>query len=235
MLPGILLFAAAVAPITTSWSVPPVPDPDLATMRGGIMLPNGLNIAIGIDIQTRINGVLALHTVYSSEAPTNAIRVYTDGTNSPSTAPGSTEVATGGTLNASVDAARSPTGTTVVPATSSQPTTINVVSGPTSTWLDGTGQTNVPVVANGPGIAASSGTISLTEDAQGAQVTLSTPTIEIQHLVGQATGAVVSNTANNRTIDTVSSINVNLIGVPAGLLGNALMVNRIAADAASRR
>ena len=235
MLPAILLLAGVLAPSANSWGVSPVPDRELATMRGGILLPNGLNIAIGIDIQTRIDGVLALHTIYSSEAPAKGIQVYTDGTNSPSTAPGSTVVTTGGTLNASVDASRSPAGTTVIPATSSQPTTINVVSGPTSTWLNGAGQNNVPVVANGPAIAATSGTISLTEDAQGARVTLSTPTIEVQHLVGQATGAVISNTANDRTIDTVSSINVNLVGVPAGLLGSALMINRIAVDAASRR
>lgn len=235
MLPVVLLLTVAVVPPPISWGVSPVPDRELATMRGGILLPNGLNIAIGIDIQTRINGVLALHTVYSSEAPAKGVQVYTDGRDSPSTATGSTVVTTGGTQNASVDASRSPAGTTVIPATSSQPTTINVVSGPTSTWLNGAGQNNVAVVANGPAISAPSGTISLTEDAEGARVTLSTPTTEIQHLVGQATGSVVSNTANDRTIDTVSSINVNLVGVPAGLLGSALMINRIAVDAVSRR
>ena len=113
--------------------------------------------------------------------------------------------------------------------------TINVVSGPTSTWLDGKGQTIVPVIANGPAVAASSGSISLNEDDRGARVTLTTPTIEVQHLVGQATGAVLANTGNDRTIDTVSSINVNLVGVPAALLGNTLMINRVAVEAAGRR
>ncbi|MDQ2762828.1 MAG: hypothetical protein M3Y22_04890, partial [Pseudomonadota bacterium] len=67
------------------------------------------------------------------------------------------------------------------------------------------------------------------------RVTLMAPSIEVQHLVGQATGAVVLNTANNRVIDTVSSINVGLIGLPSGLLSGVLMVNRIAVDAASGR
>ena len=227
--------ASAAAHVSPWEDAMPVPDRDLAIMRGGILLPNGLTIAIGIDIQTRIDGVLALHTVYSSETPTNGIRVYTDGTNSPSTAPGSTSVTTDGGVITTIETSRSPTGTTIVAGTNRQPTTINVVSGPTSTWLDGAGQTSVPVVANGPAVAASSGAISLNEDARGARVTLSTPMIEIQHLVGQATGAVVSNTADNRTIDTVSSINVNLVGVPAALLGNALMINRIAVEAAGRR
>ena len=205
MLPAILLFAVIV-PDSPTWGVAPLPDRDLASMRGGILLPNGLDIAIGIDIQTRINGVLALHTVYSSEANAG-IHVYTDGTTSPRTAPGSTVVTTGGTLPTNVDAARSPTGTTVVAATSSQPTTINVVAGPTSTWLTGAGENNVAVVSNGPPVAASSGAISLTEDANGARVTLFTPNIEVQHLVGMATGAVISNTANTRlSIRSVQSM-----------------------------
>ncbi|RYF12639.1 MAG: hypothetical protein EOO77_17120 [Oxalobacteraceae bacterium] len=93
----------------------------------------------------------------------------------------------------------------------------------------------VPVTANGPAVIASSGVISLTNDEGGARVTLSAPAIQVEHLVGQATGAVVSNTANNRAIDTVSSINVNLVGLPPGLSGGVLTINRIAADAASRR
>lgn len=233
MIHGLALIAAVAS--TVSWSAVPVADSELATMRGGILLPNGLNIAIGIDIQTRVNGVLALHTIYSTEVPNNAIRVYTDGTTAPASAPGTTTIATGGNSSPGIDASRSPTGTTVTAASGGQPMIVNVLVGPTSTWLDAAGQTNVPVTANGSAVPASSGAITLVEDGAGARVTLSAPGLQVQHLVGQATGAVIANTADNRSIDTVSSINVNLVGVPAALLGGALMINRLAAETASRR
>ena len=226
----------ATSSLISQTSTLPVPDQELATMRGGVLLPNGLNVAVGIDIQTRIDGVLALHTIYTSEQPNPGIRVFTDGTNSPATAPTTTTVITGGSgMIPTVSVGRSPTGTTIVASSSSAPMTVNVVSGPTSGWLDAAGQTMVPVVANGPAVAASSGVISLANDDRGARVTLVTPSVQVDHLVGQATGAVVFNTASNRVIDTVSSVNVDLVGIPAGLSGGILMVNRLAADAASRR
>lgn len=230
----VMALLTAASPLINTSDIPPVPDRELARLRGGVLLPNGLNVAVGIDIQTRIDGVLALHTIYTSEQPNPGIRVYTDGTNSPATAPTTTTVTTDGT-SPMVSVARSPTGTTIVTSSSSAPMTVNVVSGPTSGWLNAAGQTMVPVVANGPAVAASSGVISLANDGTGARVTLTAPSLQVEHLVGQATGAVVSNTANNRVIDTVSSVNVDLVGIPAGLSGGVLMVNRIAADAASRR
>lgn len=214
----------------------PVPDPELETMRGGVQLPNGLNVAVGIDIQTRIDGVLALHTIYSSEAANAGIRVFSDGTTSPRTGPTNTAVTTGGDgAGPALVVSRSPTGTTITPNTGGPATTVNLVSGPTSGWLDAAGQTQIPVVANGAAVSTSAGTVTFARNDRGASITLAAPNVEVQHLVGQATGAVIANTGNDRVIDTVSSINVNLVGVPTGLLGNVLSINRMAAEAAGRR
>ncbi|MDD1453255.1 hypothetical protein NHF48_023630 [Sphingomonas sp. H160509] len=235
MMLALALLSAAISSTDLSDQLP-VPDTELATMRGGVLLPNGLNVAIGIDIQTRIDGVLALHTIYSSESPTSGVRIYTDGTTSPRTAATSQAVTTGGdNTGMTVLVSRSPTGTTITPSAGGGAMTVNVVAGPTSGWLDASGQTNVPVVANGPAISANAGAIALSINDQGTRVTFAGPSIEVQHLVGQATGVVIANTANDRTIDTVSSINVNLVGLPADLLGGTLMINRIAAEVASRR
>jgi hypothetical protein len=228
------LAAAALPPPAAARDIAPVPDRELATMRGGVLLPNGLNVAIGIDIQTRIDGVLALHTIFSSEAP-GGIRVYTDGTTSPSQAPGTVAVSAGDPSWPTVVVSRTSAGTSVSAPTDSSSPAVNVLAGPASGWLDASGQTAVPVTANGPAVAAAPGTIRLVSDDRGSQVTLVTPTTEVRHLVGQATGAVIANTANDTSIDTVSTINVNLLGVPATMLGGILMVNRIAAEAAGRR
>jgi hypothetical protein len=233
-----LLFAAtlAAAPLPRGDDPPvatPVPDRELATMRGGLMLPNGLNVAIGIDIQTRIDGVLALHTIFSSESA--GVRVFTDGTTSPGEAPGTVTVATGDPDWPTVSVSRTPTGTVVTAPATGVPGAVNIVTGPTTGWLDAAGQTPVPVTANGPAVVAGPGSIRLTSDHRGSQVLLVTPATEIHHLVGQATGAVVSNTANDRVIDTVSTVNVDLVGLPAGLTNGVLMVNRIATEAAGPR
>jgi hypothetical protein len=231
-----LLNAAALAGAAGPDDDPPaVPDAELATMRGGLLLPNGLNVAIGIDIQTRIDGVLALHTIYSSEGPNAGVRVYTDGTTSPSAAPGTVTVATGDPDWPTVSVSRTPTGTTVTAPGSDTPASVNIVAGPATGWLDAAGQTLVPVTANGPAVTASSGSVRLTSDDRGTQVALVTPATEIRHLVGQATGAVIANTGNDRAIDTVSTINVNLVGLPVALMNGVLLVNRIAADAAGQR
>ncbi|WP_028966433.1 hypothetical protein [Sphingomonas phyllosphaerae] len=235
-MPIALLIAASLvaAPDVPAGDAPVrVPDRELATMRGGLMLPNGLNVAIGIDIQTRIDGVLALHTIFSSEA--QGVRVFTDGRTSPSEVPGTVTVETGDPSWPTVSVSRTPTGTTVTAPSSDAPASVNIVSGPITGWLDASGQIPVPVVANGPAVDASSGSIRLTSDDRGSQVQLLTPTTEIRHLVGQATGAVISNTGNDRVIDTVSTVNVNLVGLPAGLMNGMLLVNRIATEAAGPR
>lgn len=235
-MPIALLIAAALAGAAGPDDDPPaVPDAELATMRGGLLLPNGLNVAIGIDIQTRIDGVLALHTIYSSEGPNAGVRVYTDGTTSPSAAPGTVTVATGDPDWPTVSVSRTPTGTTVTAPGPDTPASVNIVAGPATGWLDAAGQTLVPVTANGPAVTASSGSVRLTSDDRGTQVALVTPATEIRHLVGQTTGAVIANTGNDRAIDTVSTINVNLVGLPVALMNGVLLVNRIAADAAGQR
>jgi len=71
---------------------PIVPDATLARMRGGVLLPNGITLTLGIDIQTRVDGTLVLHSIYNSDGPDAGIRVFTDGKDSPRAAPGTITV-----------------------------------------------------------------------------------------------------------------------------------------------
>lgn len=237
----LLLAALAAAPsneiIVTAPSPGPlhaakVPDRALATMRGGVRLPNGLDLSLGIDIQTRIDGMLALHTVYASEGSQPGVRVFTDGAKPVPTAPTTqtlTSQAIAGVPLLIVD--RSPSGTTIVPANAVAAATVNLVNGDQATWLSGDGQTQIPVVANGPPVDATPGQVRLNVDASGAVVTLKTPTLEVRQLIGQATGVVVANAGNDRTIDTISAVNVDLRGVSPALLQGAFMAQRAALDA----
>lgn len=232
------MLAAASAPdITVVGARSPlhamraVSDRELSTMRGGFELPNGLNLQLGIDVQTRVDGVLAVHTIYASDGPNAGLRVFTDGLKSANPAtPPAQSISTPQLTTAPVLVVdRSPSGTTVLPSSQLPATTVNVVTADPGQWLSGEGQTQLPVVANGDPVPASIGTVRLTSDAQGSVVTLQAPDLEVRQLVGQASGTVVLNSASDRTIDTVGSINVNLQGLSPQLLNAAFAADRLAA------
>lgn len=214
---------------------PVVADAALATMRGGLALPNGLNVAIGIDIQTRIDGLLALHTIYASEGALPGVRVFTDGLDPVPLAPATLTVTSRGTVGVPlliVD--RSPTGTTIVPTAATSAETVNLVNGDPSTWLSSEGQIQIPVTSNGPPVASQAGPVRLTTDERGAVVTLQAPMAEIRHLIGQTTGVVIANTADDRRIDTVSSVNVDLQGISPALLAGIFVAQRAVLAAFTR-
>jgi hypothetical protein len=208
-----------------------VSDDALGKMRGGVRLPNGLVVVIGIDIQTRVDGVLVLHTVYTSDGPDAGIRVYSAGTNATGTAPATATITTRPTIGVPVVTVdRSPGGTTINPGQATPATTINLVSGSSEGWLTGKGQTPVPVTANGPSIAAPPGDVHLEISDAGASVILVTPSLEVRQLVGRATGVVIANTASDRSIETVSSINVDLRGLSPQLVAAEFAVQRMAVE-----
>ena len=53
-------------------SAPPVSIEKLGNLRGGVKLPNGMDVMVGVQIETRVNGELALHTVLNIADPTKA-------------------------------------------------------------------------------------------------------------------------------------------------------------------
>ncbi|WP_156681120.1 hypothetical protein [Sphingomonas profundi] len=214
-----------LAPAAAPFSGPRVADPELAVMRGGLMLPNGFDVAIGIDIQTRIDGVLVLHTIFSSDGPITGTRVFTDGRDGDRLAPGTAVVTTPASSGVPVIVtARSPSGTTVSVTPQAGAAIVNLVDGPQSTWVTAEGQTLVPVTADGAPVTTGPGTFRQTSTDAGTVITLDTGDLQVRHLIGQATGAVVANTANNRDLDTIASVNVDL-GNVAPLLAASLFAN----------
>lgn len=227
--------AAAETPGAAPFASAPVSDQDLSTMRGGIMLPNGLVISLGVDIQTWVDGMLVLHTIYASDGPNAGVRVYTGGTNASPPPSGTTQVSfPGADTPGNVVVSRSPTGTTIIPAASSSPVTLNIVSGAPTTWPAAQGETPVPVMVNGPVVMQGPGTFRLSSDGGNLVSSLATSNLQIEHLVGQASGFVVANTANDRAIETVASVNVDLQGFSPALMTALFSANRVALDAVRR-
>ncbi|WP_019831042.1 hypothetical protein [Sphingomonas sp. PR090111-T3T-6A] len=219
------IVVKAPAPAPAVFDSPRVPDSELSEMRGGFNLPDGLDIAIGIDVQTRIDGALALHTVYNSEGPDAGIHAYS-GDNGPASSSGGTSVP-GTAAGASVSVSRSASGATVVSTPSTPAVTIASNASPAST-----GGNALPLTANGAPVQTASGSYSLSSTDRGDVVTYAGPSIEVQHLIGQATGVVIANTANNRTIDTASTINIDMQNVPVAAISSAFLAARAAFDSA---
>jgi len=226
-----------VAPAPRPFDAPRLSDPALAALRGGISLPNGLQVAIGIDIQTRVDNVLVLHTVYASDGPAAGVRVYTDGVDAQRTAPGTVVVRNPGESGfPNVMVTRSPAGTTVTPGNAAPASTVNLVNADPGTWLNGIDQIPVPLEENGAPAVRPEGSFRLTADANGSEVRLETSDLQVRHLIGQATGTAVANTANNRAVETISSVNIDLQGgAPLASLASQFMADRIALDAMRNR
>lgn len=178
-------------------------DAKLDEMRGGFELSNGMDVVIGVDIQTMVNGVLALRSVLNTDTGTPVVFVG-DGsgtTGSPGAAAGGVVVRVGDT-------------TTAYQATA--------------------GQQQIELTANGPAVSTASGAVQLIKDANGSQVVLNGDSLELRQMIGSLTGSIVANTANDRSIDTVVTVNVDVQN--SGLLaGNAaLRADSIALATAGR-
>ncbi|WP_380878495.1 hypothetical protein [Sphingomonas sp. DBB INV C78] len=183
-------------------------EQELDGIRGGFALPNGMDVSIGIEITTLVNGALALRTVLAS-----------GGTGTPSVFVGS-----GGT-----SATASAGGTTL-----SNGNVVRVVNGDVQQPTALAGQELVELNPNGPAVATASGAIKLAQSDRGSTVVLSGASLELRHMVGDFTGSLVANAGNNRAIDTVVTVNVGLpnSSIP---VGNAMLrLESIFVDAASR-
>jgi hypothetical protein len=54
------------------------------------------------------------------------------------------------------------------------------------------------------------------------RVTVAVPGTQVSHLAGQATGSIITNTANNRTISTVTSVDLDLSRLEVGSIGSLI-------------
>lgn len=185
-------------------------DDALDELRGGFILPNGMDVAVGIDIQTSVNGVLALRTMLTTANAGLPVLFVGDGNASANSAQGGTAVTLpGGGV-------------------------VRLVDGSASSMEAGPGQQRIEPTANGPAVSTPSGAVQLFNDDSGSQVVLRADSLELRHMVGNFTGSIVANTANDRSITTVVTVNVDLqnSAVP---LGNAMLRwDAVATEAASR-
>lgn len=206
----------------------PVPDPVLAEQRGGFRLPNGIDVALTVQTQSAINGAVVLRTVFQlDEGPAN-LTIY---------APKPGETVAAGDRASTTQATSMPSvsfdsrnGIQVQPGTSGPAVAIS--SGPAN--APGAVPAGLTQVASGAQTDAG----LITEAARGGvrTVELSGADLSITHLSGNAFGSAIANTGSDRTIDTTTSVSIDLANAGPDVLGSAMMrVQDVATDAATMR
>lgn len=208
----------------------PIPDAELATLTGKFLLPGGGALALSITSDTLVNGTAVLRTVLTVEHKAN-LQVFArdDGGAAGVNAVGGAASAAQ-TLNTGVSVLfdRRSGAQITLPTVS----TVRIATAAEAPDRQA-GLVPVVLIAGGEAVRTPDGLVSLTTLPNGSQVTLSGDQIDIAHLVGHSIATAILNAGNDRTIDTVTTIGIDLRDASALTLGSAILkVDTLAADAA---
>jgi hypothetical protein len=216
-----------------TFSVAPLPDSELLQMRGGIALPGGINVAIAIQTDTRVDGTLLLRTIYRVDrsapnivvyAPEAAIGVASN--TQTETSPASSPPATVTVMFDRQDGIRIGTNSAVAPAvTVSSIGQAGIGHAPANTTA-----TELP--GDGTAVQVPAGLLSLIHTPNRQRVHLQSDRLEVSHLVGTAIGSVISNTGSDRIIDTTTTIGLDISGATTANLGSPMLrIDTLVTDA----
>ena len=225
------LLALTATPLPAQEWGAPLADAALADMTGKFILPGGGSLALSVTSDTMLNGALVLRTVLTVDQG-SSVQVFgrPDGAASPTGVTGGAGQAVPVlTSGASVLFDRR-SGAQITPPTVS---TIRVGgTGAAGAGAAELGLTPITVAAGGPAVRTPDGLVSVTTLPNGTQVSLAGDRIGIAHLVGPTVATAILNSGNDRTIDTVTTIGIDLHDAAALAMGSAAMkVDALAADA----
>lgn len=207
---------------------PPVPDPQLADMRGGMRLPNGVDVAITVDTRTAVDGAMVLRTVFRVDQGPATMTAYTPkagetvAMDRPAVSGGQAAAAPTVTYdNRSgiriTQAATMPSAAAAVFAARSQ-------GGPA-------GQAGPAGLEVAPAGAVSEATRGATRTVE-----LSRDDLTVTHFAGGAIGSAIANMASDRTIDTQTSVSIDLSNAGPNVVGSAMLrVEGVALEAIRTR
>lgn len=211
LLPGVMaLLSLAPAPAHAEpfGRAPIVADARLDDIRGGFLLPNGMDIGLGVTVDTLIDGRLALSTVLTVDDASH-LAVYSGGDMRQQAA--TTGIWVSG-----------PDGSSLVHITQD--------AAPSS----GGGGQPIPLLPNGAPAATPWGTIQLSQSDAQSTVLLTGDGIELRHMIGSVTGALVANTVSDRVIDTMVRVDLDIRHSAIPTSAMMLRLDALLAGAAAR-
>jgi hypothetical protein len=206
---AIFSFAPAAAQSVSFDAERTIPDRKLDRIRGGFLLPNGMDIDLGITVDTRIDGGLVLSTVLTVDDAAH-LAVYTGGSGPQQT-------------TATLVLVPGPNGPSLVRVTQ------DALPSP-----GGSGRQPIAAISNGTPVQTPWGAVQLAQSDTQSTVLLVGEGIELRHMIGAITGALVANTGSNRVIETMVTIDLDIrhSAIPTGTM--MLGLDTLLAGAAAR-
>jgi hypothetical protein len=218
----------------------PVPDFELANMRGGFTTADGLVVRVGVQMDTLVNGTPVLRSILLPD--TQSIRVYAKAV----TAEGLAGLPK--TIVPTMSGTRADTPQQPAPVVSYDVDRANGLSTPrieqapspvavavtTSADMadDSTAVTPIAVPA-GKSVDTQGGQVRVEQTASGPVVSLDSDTLEVHHLLG-ATAHVIANTADDRIITSATTVGISLPNATPLNLGSTIFRIEDAALLAAR-
>jgi len=243
-----LLLSLTASPVIAQGGGPAaVSDPELAAITGKFVLSNGAEIALSVVSDAVVDGRAVLRTVLTVDRGTD-LRVYAR--------PAGGEAGQGVAVTPAGAAHAQAAGQAGAPAVSvlfdrqsgarlTAPAGVGV--GPTlavSTGAAGRdagaeaaarGLTQVTLVPGGPAVATADGQVSLNQLANGSAVALAGDRLGVVQLVGRTIATAAINSADNRVIDTVTDVGIDLRNVQPFTTATAMMrADALALEATGR-
>lgn len=242
-----LLFAAAAAALSSApkediiasedspvFSAPEVSDAELADNRGGISLPGGIDVSMAVETETSVDGNLLLRSVFKVDngAPTLQVFAPSPGQVVPShPAPaGAAGTAVPGAVSVTFDRQN---GVTIVSTGPVIAANVTVTTGGAPQADSGSPTANLqPLDLSNGAVQAAGGQVSVQQLPTGPRIQLQGEGIDVSHVFGNAIGAVLINNANDRAIESATTIGLDLRNATPLNLGSSLLrIDDLAADA----
>lgn len=217
VLPAPMLFAEDDAAFGN-----PVPDAELSEMRGGFLLPNGIDVSLVVRTETSVDGALVLRSVFSANQGPSSLQVFAP-RQGETVAAVRGEAATGtagGAGGVSVQFDRQ-NGAVLVATGGMNAPSVSVTMG-SAGWPDGPALAEVGYTVDGAPIVTGGGDVSVHSLPSGTRVRLEAADLDVSHLFGAAIGSAIANAGSNRAIDTDTVVSIDLGNASPDVLGSAM-------------
>lgn len=210
----------------TPYEATPLADPVLAGITGKFLLPDGTAIALSVTTDTRVDGQLLLRSVLTVDQG-STLKVFGGTGGGERTAATGTTAPTPSGVSILFD--RQTGVRTVTPTVAATPG-VTVNTGMTAGTQGATQVVPLALTPGGPAVQTPGGLVSLA--GSGNQVSLAGDRIDVTHVLGPAFATAVANTANDRTIDTVVSIDIDVNRtIPFAVNSSTMRAGDLALDA----
>ena len=210
-------------------------DAELARQRGGFRLPNGIDVAMTVQTQSAVDGLVVLKTVFRADQGQPALTVLAPRPGQQVAAP-LPATTTASSANSGPNVTYDSRNGIQISSGGGGPAVTLSAAGMAATPLAGTADGLTAIDVGPGGVATDAGVVSAATQGAIRSVELTAKDLSITHFAGSAFGSAIANSGSDRTIDTQTAVTIDLANAGPDVLGSALLrVDSIATDALASR